>query len=107
MGEAVVSEAMINAVEKAFYDWVWAEYRACALPVEDVAVQIGLTRQGLTKVLRRECKKMQFTTFVRACFLKRDGEFRIAIDAEGWKMGLRWAIEQGNSSCVSSLNGGA
>lgn len=100
--ERVVSGQVIDLVQKAFFDWLWQAYRGRKLPVGDIAAEVGLTRQGLTKVLKRESKKMQFATFLQACFVRPGVDSGITIAAEGWKIELRWAIERSNGSCLSN-----
>jgi hypothetical protein len=55
----------------------------------------------LTKVLSRASKRSLFDTFVRVCFLQTERDCGITIDAEGWKIELRWRIARSNNGCVS------
>lgn len=99
--EPVVSDRVIDAVLKAFFDWVWQQF--CQKPgrtMEKEAPRIGMTAPGLAKVLRRQTK-MYFGTFIRTCFLRRERESRIEVDAEGWKIEVQWRIERPNKCLVS------
>ena len=60
-------------------------YRAMNLSLEDVAAEIGATRQGFSKLLRWPGARFLFDTFVRGCFLRREAEtgFTIVVLARG------------------------
>lgn len=99
--QRVVSDEMVAAVQKAFFDWLWAAFAERDLPVEDVAEEIGLKRQGLAKVLRRKSKAVRFATMVRTIFVHPEKRMRIAIAVEGWKIEICGTIEQSNDRYVS------
>jgi hypothetical protein len=67
--EPIVSYEMMSVILRAWQDWVWGGYRGKACAIKAVAEEIALTRQGLTKVLRRKGDS-KFTTFLKTCFLK-------------------------------------
>ena len=85
---------------KKVSDWALRQYFDRGKPVEYLEQEIGVTRSGLSKVLRRKGGFL-FTTFLRTCFLQTSGEAVLVIAAEGCKMELRWVIEQGNARFVS------
>jgi hypothetical protein len=87
--EPVVSERVLELLQRAFLIWLWRAYRSRDLPVEDVAAEIGTTRQGFTNLLKPNAEFF-FRMFLRTCFLVRERETSITIVAEGWKIQLRW-----------------
>lgn len=105
--EAVVSEDGIEAIIRAYRQWLWDAYRRFDLSLEDVAAEIGATRQGFTKLLTRPKSRLFLDTFLQTCFLRREVETGFTVVVEGWKYQLRWTIERCNRGCVSSTNGRA
>ena len=81
--EAVVSEEGVRRIVREWRRWLWGAYRAMNLSLEDVAAEIGATRQGFSKLLRLQDTRFLFDTFVRACFLRREAETGFAIVVEG------------------------
>ena len=100
---AVVSEEAIRLIVGEWRRWLWAAYRARDLSLQDVAAEIGATRQGLAKLLARRRSRFFFDSFLRACFLRREAETGFTIAAEGWKYQLRWTVERCNRGCLSSI----
>ena len=103
----VVSEEGIERIVREYRRWLWREYRARNLSLEDVAAEIGATRQGFSNLLVQRDSRFFFDTFLRTCFLRREVETGLAIVVEGWKVQLRWTVERYNRGCVSSSDGRA
>lgn len=100
--EAVITKEGIKAIIRAYRQWLWAEYRRQNLSLNDVAAEIGVTRQGFSKLLSRTRSRLFFDTFLQACFLQREVETGFTIVVEGWKYELRWTITRCNCGCLSS-----
>ena len=103
--EAVVSEEGVRRIVREWRRWLWGAYRGMNLSLEDVAAEIGATRQGFSKLLRFADRRFLFDTFVRGCFLRREAETGFAIVVEDWKYQLRWTVERCNGGCLSSTDG--
>ena len=82
---AVVSDEAIRRIVREWRRWLWGAYRRMNLSLEDVAAEIGATRQGFSKLLRWPDARFLFDTFVRACFLRREVKtgFTIVVLARG------------------------
>jgi hypothetical protein len=76
------------------------------LAVEDVAAEIGASRQRLTNLLKPNANFL-FEMFLRTCFIARECETGIELAAEGWKIQLRWTVERSNCGCLSDRSGRA
>lgn len=96
----IVPAELVDLGRKKVMEWVLQQYFKRGKPVEYLAHEIGVTRPGLSKVLRRKGDFL-FTTFLRTCFLQTSGDAVLVIAAEGCKIELRWVIEQGNDRFVS------
>ena len=90
---AVVSEEGVRRIVREWRRWLLGAYRERNLSLEDVAAEIGATRQGFSKLLQFADRRFLFDTFVRGCFLRREAETGFAIAVEGWKYQLRWRVE--------------
>ncbi len=96
----IVPTELVEQARRKVMDWALQQYFKRGKPVEYLAHEIGVTRPGLSKVLRRKGDFL-FTTFLRACFLQPSGEVVLEIAAEGSKIELRWVVEQGNARFLS------
>lgn len=96
----IVPAELVEQARKKVMEWVLQQYFKRGKPVGYLAHEIGVTRPGLSKVLRRKGDFL-FTTFLRTCFLQTSGEVVLVIAAEGRKIELRWVIDQGNDRFVS------
>ena len=101
----MVSDEAIRRIVREWRRWLWGAYRGMNLSLEDVAAEIGATRQGFSKLLRLPDARFLFDSFLRACFLRRGAETGFTVAAEGWKYQLRWTVERCNRGCLSSGDG--
>ena len=100
--QAKISGAGIEAIVREWRRSLLRSYRQANLSLDDITAEIGLTRQGLARLLVKQKTRPLFDTFVRTCLILAEGEYGFTISVEGWEFQLRWSFARGNSCCVSS-----
>jgi AraC-like DNA-binding protein len=92
--EAVMSEQIIEALNRKFRLWLWETFRMRDLSLEDTADEIGMSRPGFTDLLRFHDEQFYFETFLRTIFLRRECVTGVELVEEGWSVRLWWEVRK-------------